>query len=215
MNIETKIKNFNHPNFKGGKINFNCEYCGKIILRYKSEIKNKKHIFCTKKCYGKWSSINKNGINAYNYKGGKPKCIDCGKLLGHYNAIRCKSCAHKRELNYWFGKKKSHIWIKKISGKNNINWLGGISFEPYTIEFNKELKSKIRKRDNYICQLCGILEAKLVLKFKKKLSVHHIDYNKMNIELTNLISLCQKCHMKTNGNRDYYYAYFMYIMEKI
>ena len=28
---------------------------------------------------------------------------------------------------------------------------------------------------------------------------------------TNLITLCDKCHGITNGNRDYWYAYFMYI----
>ena len=42
------------------------------------------------------------------------------------------------------------------------------------------------------------------------MSIHHIDYNKLNNDEDNLISLCRKCHLKTNKkiNRNYYYKYF-------
>ncbi len=106
--------------------------------------------------------------------------------------------------------------IKKLKGKNkgekNWNWQGGVSFEPYGQEFNKELKEKIRKRDNYECQECSIKQEEL----KRKLDAHHIDYNKKNNNPLNLISLCQKCHLKTNGNRKHWKRYFqmqMFIRE--
>jgi len=38
------------------------------------------------------------------------------------------------------------------------------------------------------------------------------DCNKNNINPNNLISLCQSCNNKANYNRDYWYAYFMYII---
>lgn len=38
-------------------------------------------------------------------------------------------------------------------------WQGGKSFEPYTTEFNRQLKDLIRLRDGYRCQLCGVPEA--------------------------------------------------------
>ena len=38
-----------------------------------------------------------------------------------------------------------------LSGENNPMWLGGIEQQPYPIEFNEELREKIRKRDNYQC----------------------------------------------------------------
>ena len=44
----------------------------------------------------------------------------------------------------------------------------------------------------------------------KKLSIHHIDYNKENNEITNLTSLCNSCHSKTNHDRDYWFAYLTY-----
>ncbi|NQU99405.1 MAG: HNH endonuclease [Parcubacteria group bacterium] len=47
------------------------------------------------------------------------------------------------------------------------------------------------------------------LENKEKLSIHHIDYNKQNNNPNNLISLCRKCHVKTNFNRNYWKYYFL------
>jgi len=95
--------------------------------------------------------------------------------------------------------------------ENNYNWQGGISFEPYTFDFNKELKELIRKRDNYRCQLCGMPECENI----EKLCIHHIDYNKKNCSSDNLITLCRKCNVKANFNRDYWTEYFKNKMEEI
>lgn len=92
----------------------------------------------------------------------------------------------------------------KVSGENNCQWLGGISFEPYTLEFNETLKERIRNRDNRTCQLCGVHESKCL----RKLPIHHIDYVKKNMQPDNLISLCPSCHSKTNSNRKYWIAKF-------
>ena len=93
---------------------------------------------------------------------------------------------------------------EKHKGENCHLWKGGISFEPYTIEFNKQLKKLIRQRDNYQCQLCGMPECENITK----LHIHHIDYNKLNCLPSNLISLCKSCHMKTNFKREYWIQYF-------
>lgn len=122
-------------------------------------------------------------------------CIDCGKeisLTGFRNTKRCNKC---------FGKFNS--------GSNHSNFIDGRSYLDYPIEFNNELKFKIRTRDNFKCLICNKSEE----KNKTKLSVHHIDYNKQNCKEDNLISLCCKCHVKTNFNRDYWYAYCTYLME--
>lgn len=66
----------------------------------------------------------------------------------------------------------------------------------YPKEWTKELKEDIKKRDNYTCQNCGRTEKENFKKYKKKLSVHHIDMDKDNCEPNNLISLCTSCHMK-------------------
>ena len=40
-----------------------------------------------------------------------------------------------------------------------------------------------------------------------------IDYNKINLDPVNLISLCRSCHAKTSFNREYWQEYFQKNME--
>ena len=86
------------------------------------------------------------------------------------------------------------------TGKNNPAWQGGISFEPYSLEWKKEIKDLIKQRDNYTCQICQ----KLFSQEDKELHIHHIDYNKKNCLPENLISLCHSCHSKTNHKRKFW-----------
>lgn len=106
-------------------------------------------------------------------------------------------------------------WKKKISeskiGEKNSMWMGGISNNPYPIKWNNCLRESIRQRDKYVCQECGVHQDEL----SRRLSVHHIDYNKDNLSLDNLISLCHTCHMKTNINREYWIEYFKRKIEDI
>ena len=90
--------------------------------------------------------------------------------------------------------------IGKYAGENCCHWRGGISKLPYSALWTEQLKEKVRVRDNFQCQLCKIPE----LEFKHRLSIHHIDYDKKNCALDNLICLCNQCHTKTNFNRRYY-----------
>src|SRR3990167_7883641 len=110
--------------------------------------------------------------------------------------------------NYAKGKKWSKESKEKI--KNRIPWNRGkrdpsLNY-PYSIDFDFKLKEVVRARDYIICQLCN-------RKSKRKLSVHHIDYNKQNSNEKNLISLCQSCHAKTNDNRSFWRRYFQEIVQ--
>ena len=115
-------------------------------------------------------------------------CKDCGRKICLNTALYgngfCNYCSHK--------------------GERTSNWQGGVSFEPYTSDFNRQLKDRIRVRDNFICQLCGVPE----LECNERLSIHHIDYNKKNCEKSNLISLCRSCNTKVNFNKKYYQRCF-------
>jgi len=84
-------------------------------------------------------------------------------------------------------------------GPKSSFWRGGISFEPYSVDWTKDLKRAIRKRDKYTCQICSKEPATFV---------HHIDYDKKNCNLNNLITLCNSCHCKTNFNRKQWLKYF-------
>lgn len=91
-----------------------------------------------------------------------------------------------------------------FSLENHPQWNGGTSFLPYCPKFNDELKEIIRERDGRICQLCFRTEQ----ENRRKLDVHHVHYDKENCE-PDLISLCNKCNLKVNFNRDYYENLFI------
>ena len=97
-----------------------------------------------------------------------------------------------------------------VSGSNHPNWMGGISKLPYAFEFDNKLKEQIRERDNYTCQKCNTPQAEC----KKRLPVHHIDYNKKNSDPVNLITLCVSCNSKVNKNRKHWTAYFQAMVIK-
>lgn len=136
-------------------------------------------------------------------------------IIAHKKVIRhklnCQCCVCKSKRGELEGK-NHYLYGRK--GIQTNGWIDGRSFEPYPLEWTETLKEAIRQRDNYICQNknCGCLEIELYGRFKK-LDVHHIDYNKENLDPNNLISLCHDCHMKTNGNRDYWINYFQAKME--
>lgn len=121
------------------------------------------------------------------------------------------------ENNPMFGKthnelSKQIMREKKIGlydGKNNPNWKGGLSKEPYCFEFTNDLKDYIKYRDNYLCQNphCN--------KTSNQLCVHHIDYNKKHCETINLITLCLSCNSRANFKRDYWKAlYSIFLVER-
>ena len=83
-------------------------------------------------------------------------------------------------------------------GIKNPQWQGGISKEPYNIDWTETLRRAIRERDKYICRVCN--------SYGKH--VHHIDYNKKNCNPDNLITLCNGCNIKANTNREYWTNYF-------
>jgi hypothetical protein len=138
------------------------------------------------------------------WHGGKPKCKQCDKALSAYHCELCSDC-YTTNLS---GKNNPMFGIRRF-GKESPNYIHGLSYLPYTEKFNKYFKFQIRQRDTFQCQICNIFEKEC----NCSLSIHHINYNKFDNRLSNLISLCRECHLKTNGNRDYWFAYCTYLME--
>jgi hypothetical protein len=101
----------------------------------------------------------------------------------------------------------------KFSGKNNGNYINGLSSLPYTKEFTKSLKNEIKQRDKFTCQCCGMSQEEHLEKYNRSLEIHHIDYDKFNNDKINLITLCKECNITANYNRDYWFAYYSYINE--
>ncbi len=87
----------------------------------------------------------------------------------------------------------------------HFNWKGGKSFEHYSIEFTEKLKEGIRRIYFYRCQQCFRHQN----ESRRKLDIHHIDFNKNNNKEENLIPLCNSCHSQTNYNRNNMIDYFI------
>lgn len=93
----------------------------------------------------------------------------------------------------------SKLLTGKMAGGDNPNWKGGLSFEPYGPNFNGGLKKLIKERDNYTCQSCNSTD---------ELCIHHINYNKKNNKLDNLITLCKGCNSLMNSNRGFWTTFW-------
>lgn len=134
--------------------------------------------------------------------------------------------AHKGQKPWNTGKKRppfSKEWKEKITknltpnkGKKRLeiskdkhwNWKGGISNNPYPLEFNSSLKLQIRTRDNFVCVLCKRTEREELEELNRVLCVNHIDFDKNNCKEDNLNTLCLRCNVKINRDRDYWTNYF-------
>lgn len=132
------------------------------------------------------------------------KC-DCGnEKIIQGNSLRngnTKSCGCFSRQKTW----------ESISGEKHWNWRGGTSNEKYPDEWTDELRENIRNRDNHKCQYPDCVYDDT--KENKKLDVHHIDGNKNNCEMYNLISLCHKHHSKIEfSNPELWIDYFYNIM---
>ena len=199
---------------KKGYINMKKYYCVdcKITeISYNTFHYGKKHcIFCANK-----------GINNPNYIDNRTNkkyyCKVCKKEIsitaGLYGKSLCHSCENKRRhnlgiINFPKGN-KHHMFGKHFTNEQkrilSLSHGGtGIPYENniYPQKFH-EIRKEIIIRDNYICQLCN--------KYGKE--VHHIDYNKNNNNKNNLITLCRKCNMKANYNKNKWIDYFKEILK--
>jgi len=114
----------------------------------------------------------------------------------------------RKTIEYYL-KKYNIIRISASERLKGANYINGMGYIKYPSEFNNILKELIRKRDNHKCQKCKIKQE----DYYRKLDIHHIDYNKKNCSENNLITVCFDCNINANSNRDYWFAYFTYLME--
>lgn len=141
-----------------------CDFCGKKFKRKKSQLKLSKKHFCSAYC------------SDQGRRSGKIiKCFVCKKLV--YKPI--KDLKNSRSKKYFCGKNCSGKWIgEQQRAKNHPNWKGG--------EYSYKDLFK-RTSSKKICFSCGKDDIRI-------LCVHHIDKNRKNNDVKNLMWLCRNCH---------------------
>lgn len=120
----------------------------------------------------------RSGKNHPRWSGGRPKCLDCGEQLAHYQSKRCESCMGDNNRM-----------------ENNPNWRNGnekkrLRSSPEYISW----RTAVFERDNYTCRGCGergcYLEAHHIKGFAK--------YPDLRFLVDNGITYCEECHAKND-----------------
>jgi len=108
-------------------------------------------------------------------QGKKAKCFVCGKEVYRSSSRILASKSGK----FFCNKSCQTKWRnQEFSGSKSLMWKGGYSM------YRKILsKSLMKKR----CLLCGEVDQRVLL-------VHHLDQNRKNYGVENLVWLCHNCH---------------------
>jgi hypothetical protein len=175
------------------------------IRCYSCDNKNKYKLGLKISWDGKFQKIITKELLIDLYTNQKKNIIEISKI---FNCGKSTICNYLKKYNIKTVKWTRNSWIKSMTGINNPNYINGEGNFPYPLEFNDELKEQIRKRDNYICQNCGMTEEEHLIVKGQILSIHHIDYNKDNCKETNLITVCDSCNTRANFNRDYWLDFY-------
>jgi len=202
-----------NSNWRGGKVNKNCSYCGKEYEVYPCRFNISK--FCSVSCGAKErkfteetkQKISKAQLGKKLSEITKQKIR--AKLMGNKNTMgRILSEEHKRKLllvnigrkfSEESKKKMSKIRKGRFTGEKSGKWKGGITpiNEKIRKSFRyKEWREKVFKRDDYTCQACKN-------KSRGDINAHHIksfaDFPKLRYRVNNGITLCEKCHKLTDN----------------
>lgn len=116
------------------------------------------------------------GEKAYQWRGGKPNCLDCGKKLSARKYVRCITCRNRSR-----------------SGERCHLWKGGITPDNHKIRSSLEYRTwrdSVFARDDFHCKRCG--------KVGVYLHAHHIcnfaAYPELRFVVDNGATLCKPCH---------------------
>lgn len=104
------------------------------------------------------------------WKGGRPKCLDCGLEI-NYQKLRCKNCENLRRRN--------------PNPQNRSVIMGRIEY--------KRWRKAVFERDNYTCQMCGkrgeYLQADHIMPWAL--------FPELRYDVDNGRTLCIPCHKTT------------------
>lgn len=172
------------------RVELKCKNCLKIFEREHWRLDNKtKNYFCSKRCLIEYYK----GENSPYYKGlgKKVDCAYCKKKVYRENHEILRSNIYfcsKNCIGKWTSKNRC--------GKNHPNFKNGfISSDGYKYKYAKE--HPFSDKAGYIKEHRVIVENFIGRLLKKEEVVHHIDGDRLNNNVNNLmIFKNQSCHMK-------------------
>lgn len=176
------MRGYNHPRWNG--IKKFCKVCGKELIGRDQRRRG----LCSPQCAKVSKSASKKADAIIRRKSLNWRCKQCGKQ------IEIDTSKRLRSIRKFCSQECCAIWkSENLSGPNSKIWKGG-NKKGYGPEFTYSLKLRIRRRDHFTCQKCGIVIKGSMTE--PALDVHHRDGNKYNNNQDNLISLCRSCHKR-------------------
>jgi hypothetical protein len=168
---------------------------GAYIAFWKDEITGKR----INMCYARWWWETNRGeiLNGcrVSYRDGNPRNINPNNII-----LISSDEFGNRISKRLMGRIISEDTRKKISlaHTGKTYWNGFVGESKYT-KWSKKLKIQVKERDNYICRLC-----KVDLHNSNQSRIHHIDGDKNNPNIDNLILLCNSCHSLIHSKKQIY-----------
>lgn len=185
---------------------FQCLHCGNMFMSDKA-CKSRVPKYCSRTCFSKTEKTDETREKQSIAKKGKEppnklptfieKCIVCKKEISNRKGAKYqkKYCSYKCYHNSLIGK----IDYNRV-GENSHFWKGGISKESEKARRNSLYKiwqREVFKRDNNICQKCGLTNKEILLHAHHILKFSENVENRYNVD--NGITLCIKCHGDEHG----------------
>lgn len=148
-----------------------CSFCNRKFKRKESQIKSAIRHYCSVYC------------SEQGRKRGKiVRCFVCKKTT--YKKLKALKLSKSGE--YFCSHKCSNIFIGRGQrAENHPNWAGGI------FSYKNLLKRTDLKKE---CILCGKNDSRI-------LCVHHLDKDRGNNKISNLVWLCRNCHFLVHAYR--------------
>lgn len=149
---------------------YKCNFCGKQFYRLRTWINKGIKIYCSSSCWG-------------------------GEFKRRYMTGEFISFTKGTHVQTNTG--KTHFKKGERIKEKHWNWKGGITSENTRIRNSIEYgdwRSKILKRDDYTCQMCGQRGGKLNVDHIKPFSL----FPSERLNLENGRTLCVSCHQKTS-----------------
>jgi len=196
-----------------------CARCGKQFHKKPSKIKRAKNHYCSFECRkaihfitcewcGKRAVATRHGSGRYIQRFCSVICRNKALAFKQRKrtTINCDHCGsefetpiyrlHQAILHFCSMDCKNKYHSSAMSSVGNPRWNGGHS--GYRGQDWQSIRKIVLKRDNYICQGCGMSNGKCIEQFGGSLQIHHIiSYAETKANyINNLISLCNSCHSK-------------------
>jgi hypothetical protein len=172
----------NNPAYRGGTVTLQCQWCGNPHVQKQGAAKRVK--CCSQACATnlRWHTDAFGTRKLLTMRACK-HCKKQFKPFFHGSQYCDKTCASA-----------AHAY--RMQGKGNGRYVHGQALRKYPPGWTRTHKAQIRARDGDCCQICGRGP-----DGNRALDVHHINYDKADLQPGNLITLCRFCHGKMHGNK--------------